>query len=468
MINALKANIDQAVPEIARVRALYTLRSLAVPHGLRIEIGTENSEADIYIGQKLPEVLSGTSPKLHIPINVTSLINPSAFSPNDLKEKLGCYVFNPTASPPFTQKENARQFHFDILGQAFWLLTGGHETSHTTMDFLHKSGAFRIPIIDHNSRQLFKPFNTENNLDVWSGPSFAVALTHDVDYPYFIRWKEFAKSLVSKESIAKLIRVAFGKPPDFWQFDSILQAEDAFGFKSAFYFCPSPGSFFNYFLGDFDTFYSLADERIDRIIHQLVDMGWEVGLHASCQAHRDSQLFKTEIDSITAVKGHSRIGNRHHCWRLDRLQPNRTLALHSDLGLSYDSSLKVQNVIGYRRGTAFPFHPFDMTRNSAIATLQLTPVLMDDDLMGRGRAGKASDAKKEIDNILLSSSNMNGLLVTDWHQRMMNGSFYPTEKSAYLYLLDRLNELDCLVATPMEITEYWLARERLLGIVSTE
>lgn len=468
MIKTLKANIDPAIPEIARLRAFYTLRTLAVPLGLRIETGPEYSEADIYIGQEMPDDRSDTSPKLHIPIDVNSLINPSAFSPYELKEELGCYVFNPTAASPFTQNENARQFHYDILGQAFWLLTGGHEKSRTTMDFLQKIGAFRIPIIDQNSRQLFKPFNTEDKLDVWSGPSFAVALSHDVDYPYFIRWKEFAKSLVSRESVAKLIRVAFGRPPDFWQFDSILQAEDAFGFKSAFYFCPSPGSFFNYFLGDFDTFYSLTDERIEKIMHQLVDMGWEVGLHASCQAHRDSQQFKTEMDSITAITGHSNIGNRHHCWRLDRLQPNRTLTLHSDLGLSYDSSLKVQNVIGYRRGTAFPFHPFDMTRNSAIATLQLTPVLMDDDLMGRGRAGKASDPKKEIDNILLNSSKMNGLLVTDWHQRMMNGSYYPTEKSAYLYLLDRLNALDCFVATPMEITEYWLARERLLGIVSTE
>ena len=67
---------------------------------------------------------------------------------------------------------------------------------------------------------------------------------------------------------------------------------------------------------------------------------------------------------------------RHHWWALG-CPPDATLAAHAAAGIRVDCSLGFNDRIGFRRGIAYPFRPFDRNRRQPIPVWELPTAAMD-------------------------------------------------------------------------------------------
>lgn len=462
---SLKTYIESSIDSRLQKRILYTLKTMAFGQGYSIASAPSPSGCDIHISSGVP------TPETEA--KVTCIISPSLFSsPHSYRidrvqrPENGGIAFRSSEEEDaeiFKDVQGKRIFQTDILGQAFHLLVGGHEACYqqeATSNALVRLNVIQEPIIQINSQLLFAPFKESSPPSpLWKGSSFAATLSHDVDYPWFVRWKELAKCLLIDKSVTKIFKTLFMTAPDFWQFPNVMQSELERGFTSAFYFCPTPGSPFNYFKGDYDTFYDIKEERFQLLIKDMMSKGFEVGLHASCAAHRDERDLKREFTEIQQLTS-DQIGNRHHCWSLDSSDPNKTLQHHARIGLTYDTSLSESGYVGFRRGTCQPFFPYDLQNDSIIETVQLPPTIMDDYLFSYRANNGIEDYRQAIDSHIATIKQYNGLLVADYHQRMMNDVYYAEERKSYIYLLDKLRESEALVQNPIEHAREYIETTR--------
>ncbi|MBF0436145.1 MAG: hypothetical protein HQL77_12335 [Magnetococcales bacterium] len=472
--------MEPALGGIARLRLWYVLKTLLVGYGYGWQAVANQDACDLCIvpWDCPPVSITGQRPMVMLPVLESTLIDPERFQPQRILRSGGVVVF--TTGERVTDDEplwvhgpgDLRTLRFDLLAMAFWLLTGSHET-HSPRgntirverdNILVREGLLMTPILEEYSEVLFGTFKDQAPpWPRWKNKArYAVTLTHDVDFPSFIRWIAAAKFLLVQRDPLKMWRDLFAKAPDYWLFNDVIAEEGDRGLRSAFYFASVPGKWANLAKGTLDTFYDIADQKFLSLFEQLRSQGFEIGLHANCQAHTSEQQFSRELQTLIQYRGGgSDCGNRHHCWLLDPANPNETLAMHARIGLVYDTSLMFHYFNGLRRGTVLPFHPFDASRNEAIQTLQLPPVCMDDYLFTYRILNNIHDPLTHLGDWLAIGQRFGGLLMVDYHSHFFHPVRFRRERASYLYFLNRLQEDDMVwVATPMEIAKHWLEREK--------
>ncbi len=207
----------------------------------------------------------------------------------------------------------------------------------------------------------------------------AIGLSHDADRPekyailHAVRELRHPSLPMWPRFYAKVLyhatqRLRDHHPDDFWLFDQIMDAESKLGLKSTFFFASMPvygpwGAFQ-------DVTYDIGWSRFGPLFHSIAARGFEIGLHASYNAHWASSRLAWERQRLEQVAGVPVVGLRHHYWHLGR-NANRTLRFHEECGFEYDSSLAFNEHVGFRRNVALPFHPWDPDRSLPLRTLQL-------------------------------------------------------------------------------------------------
>lgn len=359
---------------------------------------------------------------------------------------------------------------FDLLGGLYWLLSGEGEAQaprdrhgRPQPEGLRAS-LLEVPALERCAAWLRRALGREDSyLPPWpEGRPFALALSHDVDYPELLRRVETLRTL-ARGSLGASLRTLLGRE-SFWQFPAWMELERAAGATSAFYFCGRRGSLLGYLLADPDPFYDVGSPRFQRLLSELEAGGWEVGLHASFAAREGVERFRQEKQRVESALRRPIEGVRHHYWNLDPERPEKTLRLHSEAGFRYDSSLGYETRSGFRRGTCSPFRPFDRDALEPLAIWQVPPSLMDDHLFGYAAGIAATERRARIDALVETVRDSGGVLCVDWHVRVLNETFFPRWGEAYRYLLSRV--ADAYVATPAEIARHWEEREQQLRAAS--
>jgi hypothetical protein len=290
----------------------------------------------------------------------------------------------------------------------------------------------------------------------WDGARFAVALTHDVDSPW--RWTRTgvrgAAARVKQHvrgaqpgpawrearglALAPLHRLR-GTDPN-WRFDQIAAEERRRG---------AAGSTFFVLAGHRDPHDGASPETYERLRPRLVETllaaRAEVGLHGSYTAAEDASVLAEEKARLEAL-GAELSGQRYHYLRAD---PDRNLRPLAELGFRYDSTLGFPDAVGFRAGTAHPFHPWDLARDEPLDLVEVPVAAMDATLAEERYLGlSARQAWPRLERLLDFAARHGGGFAILWHPDRFDPPTSAGWDRLYFHLLEAVSERDgvCLSA----------------------
>lgn len=373
-------------------------------------------------------------------------------------------------------KQGNIQILNDIVYSSFYILSGRQEKFikrkkrdvHILEDsFLYRKRLLHFPLVNQWAELLLLAFkDTHKSVPQWpEGKKFAIALSHDVDYPEMIRGIEVSRYVSRngvKSKCSDILKMIKGKE-SFWRFEDWMDLEKKYSLLSAFYFCGFKGNLLRYFLIAPDPFYDVMDKRFKSIMKSIIEQGFEVGMHSSFLSYKNSNQFMNEKTRVERVLNSNVYGNRHHYWHFNQDFPYETAQIHAESGLIYDTSMGFEEHSGFRRGICSPYRLYHTEKECAVDVLQLPPCLMDSQLFHYEDRNPFKDYKEHIDSLVSAVKRYAGVFVVDFHVRVLNNLCFEGWSDAYIYLLEKLSSSsDYYCDTPINIARHWLDREKLL------
>ena len=242
------------------------------------------------------------------------------------------------------------------------------------------------------------------------------------------------------------------------------------GIRSAFFFVARRGSLAKYARGTPDPFYDIRTPRFRSLLRELAGRGFEVALQPSYRAWEQPGALLREKAVLEEALGGEVAGSRHHYWRLDPGEPAETLLAHEQAGLLYDCSLAFERLIGWRRGIAWPFHPFVPRLRRAVETVQLPTAWMDNQVFGHASFNEThtAEARDEALAALVNrAADTGGVFVSDIHEYVFDDALFPDWRGTHDRLWDAIVARgDAWIAPPAEVARQWRGHEQRLHAAS--
>ena len=253
-------------------------------------------------------------------------------------------------------------------------------------------------------------------IDYPDNKQFAVCLTHDVDeiYPPFKHTLLSTLTCLKRLDVNGFKQQAFWKlhgkeQSPYWNFQEIMNLEEKYGAQSSFYFLATDA--------DIRRFrYNIED--LEGELGQIVDQGWEVGLHGGYYAYNNLSNIISEKERLERVLGREVVGYRNHYLRFK--VPDSWVSL-AKAGFRYDTTLGYPDSVGFRNGMCHPFRPYNLNTETEVSILEIPLVIMDGTLFRSGRTYDQmwDEAKKLIDIV----ASCHGVLTLNWHSNNFNCPF---------------------------------------------
>jgi len=347
---------------------------------------------------------------------------------------------------------------------------GIHNVRHS---FLFKKGYLYKPLVNiyvNFIRFLFA--KTHKPIDIWPNKKkFALVLTHDCDYIEMKRYIELIRYIFMHKLCVnpiKLIEIMFSQRQTFWNFDDWMKIEQKYGLKSTFFFCAIKGSLLKYYFTSPDPFYNIKKTKYRKLFNKLKNKNFEIGLHSSYQAYSSKKRFREERLKLMRFSKSEVLGNRHHYWHTSD-NFIETVKIHQKVGFLYDTSLAFDHHSGFRRSICTPLKFFDIKTTKELDILEMPTALMDGQLFNLLKYNYLQKKESVIDALIDSVKKYNGMLIVDYHTRVLNKDFFPGWKKSYIYLLDKATRgKDYYSDTILNIAKYWLNREKIIEGLSKD
>lgn len=255
---------------------------------------------------------------------------------------------------------------------------------------------------------------------------FTVCLSHDVDRvkKTFQFISHFFRNLGKREFGSMIYQFkSLFMTSHYWCFEEIMEIERKFDLKSTFFFLNEtypihtlkPSSW-KLGLG----YYNIFDPKIKKIIMDLDNQGWEIGLHGSYLSFKDIDLLRKEKCDLEGITGHPILGIRQHYLNID----HQTWEIQAETGFIYDASYGFTDDIGFKEDRYFPFNPLQGRRFYVVPL-----ALMDSCVM------KKKNPVQEALKVVKIAEEKKTCLVLNWHQRVFNEKEFPGYKKVYLLLI---------------------------------
>ncbi len=435
----------------------------------------------------LPDDLRPNDPVVHIPFSGTGM--PDAYEPGEAIELDDSGGRPGIAFPPSLPADHGAviaravngdtvvaadgerpsliHFGFDPVAPAYAILSRSEESRGARDDldryrpgasWLVRSGFLDRPVIDDWARLIGEAIGAAATAAgyglatkaAWpGGQDYAISLTHDQDQS--VRWERrlarhsldiFRGGPRGRSGAIRMIgRDVREGPvrPTILSERLIDQCIDA-GIRSTFFFLTIKKD-------QFGPRYDIGSRPFTRLLADLVDRGFAVGLHGSLGSYKDRSILRAERDELARRLGMEVRGVRQHYLRLNL--PETWLA-QREAGFSYDASLGYPDEPGYRGGTSFPFRPRDVDE---MLVLPLNG--MDRALVASGIANQAG-----WEEWSQPVRQVGGLLDILWHPYYTDPDLGPERQPAIRSLLNWIGEESsrAWVATMDEISDWWNAR----------
>jgi len=384
-------------------------------------------------------------------------------------------------------------FPFDLFSAIrFWLCDEGnqdkppesfdaHERLMAQATVQWERGLFDVPIVNAYM-DLFRSWVCAQTgcqpgpTMVPPGKRCVLVLSHDVDAPIgpgnllhasrafgrFMREQPSRWPLHLKRYLGQQMSYARRPFESFWIFDKVMCSEERLGIRSTFLFASASGPGSRYAHPELDVRYSVAGGDFRRLFREMVDRGFEIGLHTSYNARDSWERIRDERLRLSECAGKPVLVNRHHYWHMTR--PFwKTLEDHERAGIAVDSSTGFNDAAGYRLGIAYPFRPWIPGAESPVKPLQVPTVLMDHVFFrkeGVPLAQKLERVQAQIDTL----KRYGGVASINWHDRTSHpgGKIFGTWGEMYLAVLEMI-AADKEIAT-MSFEETLERAEKLDGM----
>ena len=302
--------------------------------------------------------------------------------------------------------------------------------------------------------------------------SFAVCLTHDVDvlsayslHQNMRRAKNILKTWSQQKSKQNLILLTesleaslrgFLKGEDpFNQFEKWLELEAQYNAHSTFFFTPEITGEPHFT----DCWYRYSDtlrfegKKITgaNLIREIHSRGMEIGLHPSWNASTNIDIMRDQKQQLEEVLGEPIYSVRQHWLRFDNFL---TPAVQSAAGFRFDSSVGLNDNVGFRRGTSYPFPLMDLKNDQKLPLWEM-PLIIQDGAMFHHRKGMRLNHTMALEYITTLAGRVRetgGVLTVLWHPDTIS---QPVYWDTYRKTLAILDDMGGWFGSVREVGEWW-------------
>ena len=295
-------------------------------------------------------------------------------------------------------------------------------------------------------------------------PSFAIALTHDLDNLW--RWtpRGFAATgyrgaralchadwpALGRETgdLWRWLTVHLPRRSDpHWTFPQLLGGEDARGVTSTFFVIASHSH------GQDGAQPRTYRRRIPAALDLLRRAGREVGLHGNDRDRLGVAPLDEDRRDLERRAGSAIRGVRYHYLRC---LYHETLPLVDAARIAYDSSLAFAEHEGFRCGASFPFHPYRLGAERPLELLEVPLALMDTGLQGvQYRALGAAEAERVALEILERVRAGGGGAALLWHNVRFDERSAQGYDGVYWRLVDQVRAQGGSATSAWDLARRW-------------
>jgi len=380
--------------------------------------------------------------------------------PNSFIKKFNInYLFSihDTNETKFELNQESINIPIDLFGNAFFFITRYHEFVFKDKVDEHKRHLSKNSFINHNFQepiidQYLNFLKEILNIFLFKKISYVSSkfqISCDVDTPYdrsekkffLIKKKIFKKNffLNLDKNLKSLTNYLFSKLKIynydiFNTYEWIMKQNEKKNHKVTFFFISKNKD-------KFDSFYSLEEDRIKKILKLIDYRGHNIGLHGSYMSYNDEKKLSEEKKiletSLEKLKIKTPIEeNRFHFLRWSNSSSINAL---EKSGFNFDSSIYYADQPGYRSGTSKNFNLFDLNKSKISNVIEKPLTMMDVSLFDKNYLNLKStkDVNQYIDMFfkILKSNNCDFNLL--WHNSTLLSK---EEKDFYKKILLKLDD----------------------------
>jgi hypothetical protein len=307
----------------------------------------------------------------------------------------------------------------------------------------------RFPYYASHNRNIFEPqvskYLIEHGFHVTypEEKPFAVCLTHDIDQVYTSFTPKMGKVIreLRKGSVSgfthSVIELHSKKIPS-WNFSDIMALEDHYGAKSSFYFLVLDPA-------EYDYTYRIED--CESVLGEIVDRGYEVGLHGGHTSYISSQEIKLKKERLEKLLNKRVTGYRNHFLRFK--VPETWEYLH-EAGFFYDTTLGYSDCVGFRNGMCHPFKPFNLKTGKPIEILEIPLNIME--MTYQHKMNLDNNKSWELTKQLIDTvAQYHGVLTLVFH----NVAFMQDQWKFYEKILKYCAEKNAWMTSGEQISRWW-------------
>lgn len=258
----------------------------------------------------------------------------------------------------------------------------------------------------------------------WEGKQWAVALTHDVDF-IETRKRSRLKSVV----LGKLGTAFAGRGKNDPRRASLyrMRASAIARQVTATYFFKGGATTKE------DVDYRLDTPWLQSYMAELLDAGFEIGLHPSYAACDHPGLLHNELRALRNAVGRTPRSVRTHFLRW--VEPTTPRLLEAE-SFMIDTTMGFSKHEGFRHATCHPFRLFDIHENRALDVWEMPLAVMDATLFVH-RGLSPEEATEQIQAVFNVARRVGGCAVLLWHNTLYDEANFPGQAAVFEDTLDR-------------------------------
>ena len=328
----------------------------------------------------------------------------------------------------FFQCSDSSALPFDPFAASFYMLTRYEEYVSNVTDemgrfpvveslaYIHNF--LNIPVVDHWILYVKRKLQVQFPTITFKEHTFQFVNTIDVDNAFAYLEKGVLRTFgaclkdifqLDFKNLKERWRVIFFSQKDPYDtYDRLLDIHTKYKLKTIFFFL----------LGDYgryDKNISFSSKKIQQIIHKVFEF-CSIGIHASYQSLKSPKKIHTEIIRLKSILNQDITLNRQHFLHLNIPKNYQNLIKYN---ITDDYSMGFPTFPGFRAGTSYSFHFFDLEKNHATDLKIHSFAIMDATLnyyMNLNNHQSLELIKFIIDEV----KKVNGTFISIWHNESLN------------------------------------------------
>lgn len=358
------------------------------------------------------------------------------------------YGLSPSCEHFFSKDDKQIYLGLDILGSCFFMLTAYEEHVKKDRD---PHGRFPHELsLAYRNNFLERPLVNEYLEVLWAclkalwpelkrrNRSFRLRLTHDVDIPFryaFSSWKNMAKEMV-KTAINRQYKECMRQPLNYYSvkvhqnakrdpfnnFSFLMTLAEKANIQAQFYFLLENKQKIN-------ANYDIKHPFMQNLMKEIHLRGHYIGLHGSYFSFNNEAILAKEFSELKKACEFNGIEqtqweNRQHYLRWEA---DTTPGLLADIAISHDSTVGFAAHPGFRAGTCYDYHLFDLNQRTQLPIIERPLIAMDASLLFYLKLNHEKTYEK-VNALKQLCKNFSGNFTLLWHNSNLQR---PQDKELY-------------------------------------